>query len=90
MQPHVGYIVKFITIVAQDPDHSDASVAASAGLIGDLCAAFGTNIVGLLDVEPISDLLTQGRRSKQTKTKNLSTWATKEIRKLKNAVSTGP
>lgn len=42
-------------------------------------------MLSLLDVEPISDLLTQGRRSKITKTKALSQWATKEIRKLKNA-----
>lgn len=42
-------------------------------------------MVGLLDVEPISELLTQGRRSKTSKTKTLSQWATKEIRKLKNA-----
>eukprot|EP00090_Calanus_glacialis_P035670 TRINITY_DN6084_c0_g1_i1.p1 TRINITY_DN6084_c0_g1~~TRINITY_DN6084_c0_g1_i1.p1 ORF type:complete len:888 (-),score=295.59 TRINITY_DN6084_c0_g1_i1:805-3468(-) len=90
VQPHVSYIVQFITVVARDSEHSDASVAASAGLIGDLCAAFGRDIVQLLDVEPISDLLTAGRRSKTTKTKTLSTWATKEIRKLKNATSTAP
>jgi len=90
VQPHVAYIVQFITVVARDSEHSDASVAASAGLIGDLCAAFGRDIVTLLDVEPISDLLTAGRRSKTSKTKTLSTWATKEIRKLKNATSTAP
>jgi len=90
VQPHVAYIVQFITVVAQDSEHSDASVAASAGLIGDLCSAFGGAIVTLLDVEPISDLLTAGRRSKTSKTKTLSTWATKEIRKLKNATSTAP
>jgi len=90
VQPHVSYIVQFITVVARDNEHSDASVAASAGLIGDLCAAFGRDIVQLLDVEPITDLLTAGRRSKTTKTKTLSTWATKEIRKLKNATSTAP
>merc|ERR1719348_1765264 len=91
VQPHVAYIVQFITVVARDSEHSDASVAASAGLIGDLCAAFGgVAIVTLLDVEPIFDLLTAGRRSKTSKTKTLSTWATKEIRKLKNATSTAP
>jgi len=90
VQSHVSYIVQFITVVARDSEHSDASVAASAGLIGDLCAAFGRDIVQLLDVEPISDLLTAGRRSKTTKTKTLSTWATKEVRKLKNATSTAP
>ena len=90
VQPHVAYIVQFITVVARDSEHSDASVAASAGLIGDLCAAFGRDIVTLLDVEPISDLLTAGRRSRTSKTKTLSNWATKEIRKLKNATSTAP
>ena len=90
VQPHVGYIVQFITVVAQDSEHSDASIAASAGLIGDLCSAFGRDIVGLLDVEPISELLTMGRRSKASKTKTLSNWATKEIKKLKNATSTIP
>jgi len=90
VQPHVAYIVQFITVVARDSEHSDGSVAASAGLIGDLCAAYGRDIVGLLDVEPISELLTAGRRSKANKTKTLSTWATKEIRKLKNQASTAP
>lgn len=90
VQPHVSYIVQFITVVARDSEHSDASVAACAGLIGDLCAAFGRDIVTLLDVEPISELLTAGRRSRASKTKTLSNWATKEIRKLKNATSTAP
>merc|ERR1719431_2117908 len=44
VQPHVAYIVQFISVVAQDSEHSDASVAASAGLIGDLCSAFGRAI----------------------------------------------
>ena len=34
VQPHVPYIVQFITTIAQDPERSDGSVAASAGLIG--------------------------------------------------------
>lgn len=88
VQPHVPYIITFITVVAQDSEHSDGNIAACAGLIGDLCAAFGTQILTLLDSEPISELLTQGRRSKTTKTKTLSQWATKEIRKLKNASNT--
>mgnify|MGYP001500134034 CR=1 FL=1 len=51
----------------------------------DLCSAFGGHMLSLLDVDPINELLTQGRRSKSGKTKTLSQWATKEIRKLKNA-----
>ena len=34
MQPHVAYIIQFITMVAQDSEHSDTNVAACAGLIG--------------------------------------------------------
>jgi importin subunit beta-1 len=44
-------------------------------------------MLAMLDVDPVAELLTQGRRSKTTKTKTLSQWATKEIRKLKNASS---
>lgn len=88
VQPHVAYIVQFVTVVAQDSEHSDGTISACAGLIGDMCAAFGSNMLHLLDVEPIAELLTQGRRSKTSKTKMLSQWATKEIRKLKQASST--
>jgi importin subunit beta-1 len=34
LEPHVIFIVQFITVVAQDTDHSDGNVAASAGLVG--------------------------------------------------------
>ncbi|XP_069697623.1 importin subunit beta-1 isoform X3 [Periplaneta americana] len=87
LEPHVPFIVQFITVVAQDTDHSDSNVAACAGLVGDLCTAFGSKMLPLLDVEPINDLLTQGRRSRASKTKTLATWATKEVRKLKSAAS---
>ena len=53
-------------------------------LFSDLCLAFGNSILSLVDVEPISELLTAGRRSKTSKTKALSQWATREIRKMKN------
>ncbi|KDR09654.1 hypothetical protein L798_00780 [Zootermopsis nevadensis] len=87
LEPHVTFIVQFITFVAQDSDHSDSNVAASAGLVGDLCTAFGAKMLPLLDVEPINELLSQGRRSRASKTKTLATWATKEVRKLKTATS---
>ena len=53
----------------------------------DLVGAFGTAMPSLHDKETITNLLTKGRRSKVTKTKALAVWATKEIRKLKNASS---
>ncbi|PSN48037.1 Importin subunit beta-1 [Blattella germanica] len=87
LEPHVPFIVQFITVVAQDTDRSDSNIAACAGLVGDLCTAFGAKMLPLLDVDPITELLTLGRRSRVSKTKTLATWATKEVRKLKSAAS---
>ncbi|XP_052813839.1 importin subunit beta-1-like isoform X2 [Mya arenaria] len=87
LQNHVGHMISFIEHIALDEDHSDSNISASCGLIGDLCTTFGASILPLVDKEPITSLLTKGRRSKVSKCKTLSTWATKEIRKLKNAQS---
>ena len=53
----------------------------------DLCTAFGAHLLPLVDTEPITEMLAIGRRSKTTKTKTLSNWATKEIRRLKTPSS---
>lgn len=87
LQSHVVHMVQFITYIAADQDRSDGCISACAGLLGDLCSVFGQSILLLVDTDPINQLLGQGRRSKVTKTKTLSTWALKEIRKLKNSVS---
>lgn len=87
LQPHVAHMISFIEHIAQDEDHSDSNIAACCGLIGDLCTAFGSAMVPYVDKESIQALLTKGRRSKVTKAKTLATWASKEIRKLKNASS---
>ncbi|XP_074032733.1 importin subunit beta Fs(2)Ket isoform X2 [Leptinotarsa decemlineata] len=88
LEPHIPFIVQFITVVAQDNEHSDGTVAVAAGIVGDLCTAFGAPMVQLLDLESINEMLAQGRRSRITRTKTLATWATKELRKLKAASST--
>ncbi|PWA28966.1 hypothetical protein CCH79_00019822 [Gambusia affinis] len=85
VQPRVEFILSFIHHIAEDEDHSDGVVANAAGLIGDLCTAFGKDMMKLVEMRPlINDLLTEGRRSKIVKTKTLATWATKELRKLKS------
>ncbi|XP_042183282.1 importin subunit beta-1-like isoform X1 [Oncorhynchus tshawytscha] len=85
VQPRVEFILSFIHHIAEDEDHSNGVVANAAGLIGDLCTAFGKDVLKLVELRPlINDLLTEGRRSKVTITKMLATWATKELRKLKS------
>lgn len=85
VEPSVPFIVQFITSIAEDPDHSDSNVAASAGLLGDLVDAFGIKLIPMIETEAINDLLNKGRRSRTNQTKKLATWVTKKIRKLKNA-----
>lgn len=84
LQPHVPHIISFIEHISMDEDKSDSNIAACCGLIGDLCTAYTMSILPMLEKETIQSLLTQGRRSKVQKAKTLATWATKEIRKLKN------
>ena len=41
-------------------------------------------MIQYLERDTIEKLLAEGKRSKVMKTKTLATWATKEIRKIKN------
>ncbi|XP_011496012.1 PREDICTED: importin subunit beta-1 isoform X2 [Ceratosolen solmsi marchali] len=88
LEPSVPFIIQFITTIAQDREHSDGNIAASSGLLGDLVTVFGSKLMPLLETEVLTDLLSKGRKSRCNRTKSLATWATKEIRKLKNANNT--
>ncbi|XP_028402951.1 importin subunit beta-1-like [Dendronephthya gigantea] len=83
--PSVPSIVTFLEKISVDKDHSEAVVAAACGLVGDMCSAFGTPVQQHLEKPTILELLQEGRRSKGGKTKSVATWATKELRKLKQA-----
>ncbi|KAL3204797.1 hypothetical protein MRX96_041180 [Rhipicephalus microplus] len=60
--PHVPHIINFISSIAIDSDHSDTNIASCAGLIGDLCTAFGVQMLPLVDTEAIRDQEAQGER----------------------------
>lgn len=64
------------------PDQNGNKVFRIA-VFRDLCSAFGAPIQPHLEKQTILELLQEGRRSKGGKTKNVATWATKELRKLK-------
>lgn len=87
LQPQLSFIIQFIFAVASDAEITDSLIAATAGLIGDLCNAFGAAVLPLVEFEPVSQLLLKGKRSKINKTKTLSNWALKESKKLKMALS---
>lgn len=78
------FIVQFLETIARDPNKSDSIVGAAIGLIGDLVTSYGQIMLQFVEREPFDKLLSEGKRSKITKTKTLATWAMKEIRKLKS------
>lgn len=84
MEQHVPFIIEYIISIAQDREISDSSIAISAGLIGDLCSAFGTPLAPLLENEILINFLHEGKKSRANRTKTLSSWALKEIRKIKS------
>ncbi|CAH1388967.1 unnamed protein product [Nezara viridula] len=93
LEPHIPVMAQFLTCISRDTSKQDKVLAGSAGLVGDLCSAFGPKVIPLLDIDPINELLTQGRRSRINKTKAVSNWASKEMRRYKatiaNAASCG-
>ncbi|XP_053983431.1 importin subunit beta-1 isoform X2 [Hylaeus anthracinus] len=87
VEPHVPFIIQFITTIAQDREHSEGNISASVGLLGDLVTVFGAKLLPIVETEPLTELLTKARRSRTQKTKTLASWAAKEIRKLKTAAN---
>ncbi|VDD79992.1 unnamed protein product [Mesocestoides corti] len=82
---HVSFIVAFIQRVGNDSINTEDIISSSCGLIGDLVSAFGAQILPIVDVEQVQNVLTLGRRSKNSRTRSVANWATKEIKKLQNA-----
>jgi len=86
IQTSVYYMIHFVLQIANDGDITDTLIASSAGLIGDLCAAFGPAMLALVENDTIRNMLLKGKRSKVTKTRTLSVWALKEMKKLQTSV----
>ncbi|VDN09518.1 unnamed protein product [Dibothriocephalus latus] len=85
---HVPFILSFVQHAGSDPICTEEIISSSCGLIGDLVSAFGSEILPIVEVEPIQNILTQGRRAKSARTRNVAIWATKEIKKMQNAAKT--
>lgn len=87
IQPYVASMIRLISLVAvSNPPSSDSLCAVACGLVGDLVNAYGAPILQVIDVDPIGQLLHRCRRSKHNKAKTLSTWATREIARVKRQV----
>lgn len=82
MESQLPQILKFVAAIAEDKNNTEAIIASAVGLIGDLCSAFGPNLLVHLDHPSIQKLMSEGRTSKQQRTKMMAQWAQKEIKKL--------
>lgn len=83
MEPYVESIIKFIITIAEGQDVCDETIASAAGLIGDLCSVFGEPMLHYVEHQSINRLLLEGKKAKTSRTKTISIWAVKEIKKLK-------
>ncbi|CAG0913998.1 unnamed protein product [Notodromas monacha] len=87
LKPHLQHIIDFIFLVGADDEASDGCIHAAVGLLGDLTVAFGIELPILDKFEAVQDLLARGKKSKTTRTRQMTAWTTKEIKKLKAALS---
>ncbi|CAK9812724.1 Importin subunit beta-1 [Anthophora plagiata] len=87
VEPHVPFIIQFLTSIAQDREHSEGNISASVGLLGDLVTVFGVKLLPMVETEPLTELLNKAKRSRTEKTKTLASWAAREIRKLKTLIN---
>lgn len=81
----VPFIFQFMDCIAQDEERSDGVVACCAGLLGDLCAAYGKLLFTELQKSPgsnIMKLMQDGKNSRTKRTKTLCSWALKEMKAL--------
>jgi len=82
LRPYLEVMIALVISVSDDKEKSDTLTANACGLLGDLIVAYGGSIKALLQFESIPNLLTQGRRSRVSKTKSVAQWASREMRKI--------
>merc|ERR1719456_1670494 len=73
---------QLIISVSEDRDKTDSLTCCAVGLIGDIVTGYGSSVKNLVQFDSIADLLSQGRRSRISKTKSMAHWASKEMKKI--------
>jgi importin subunit beta-1 len=84
LQNSVPHIVTYIIEIAKDPEIPESTMTSCAGLIGDLCTAFGAPLLPFIMHENIVvAMLAEGKKSTTSRTKSTCNWALREIKTLK-------
>lgn len=82
LRPYLQIILQLIISVSEDRDKTDSLTCCACGLIGDIVTGYGSSVKNLVQFDSIADLLSQGRRSRISKTKSMAHWASKEMKKI--------
>lgn len=91
LQSQVPTIIKYIVKVAQDPELSESTMSSCAGLIGDLCLAFGAPLLPyIMEDNIVMPMLMEGKKSTTSRTKSTCNWALREIKNLKQDGQVAP
>ncbi|XP_017494617.1 PREDICTED: importin subunit beta-1-like, partial [Rhagoletis zephyria] len=91
LQPHIVYMNQFLLKVAEQyVDLPDAIIASAAGLIGDLLTVFGATMLPLVEQAAVQSMFVRGKKSKSSKTRTMSLWVLREIKKFKVAMGQLP
>lgn len=85
LRPYLQMIVQLLINVSNDKEKTESLTAAACGLLGDIVSTYGTSVKQLVQYDSITNLLTQGRRSRSSKTKSTASWAGREMKKI-NAI----
>jgi importin subunit beta-1 len=86
LQGHVPLMIKYVVQTAQDPELSETTMTSCAGLIGDLCLAFGQPLLPyILEDNIVMPMLMEGKKSTTSRTKSTCNWALREIKQLKQS-----
>jgi importin subunit beta-1 len=84
LEPTIPFIINYIKSIADDDDRSEDNMAASAGLIGDLCTVYGSEVrTAFGGIQSVLKMLEKGKASSIERTQSLCSWALSRIRAKK-------
>ncbi|CAG0913133.1 unnamed protein product [Notodromas monacha] len=78
---------EFLKIIALDLGVSDECVCTALGLMGDISSSFGAPALPVLETHPIPLLLQRGKTSKSKKTRTMTSWVMKSMKKAKTTAT---
>ncbi|KAL8664050.1 MAG: hypothetical protein Q9202_003342 [Teloschistes flavicans] len=84
LRPHVHSIIKFLHLVSQDPNRSEALLRAAMGVTGDLADAFpGGEFAEAFRSDWMTQLIREVRSSQEysARTKETARWAREQIKR---------